>query len=40
MNDNKVYIKMNKPFDEIYTKRIDADQLVKYLKEWRFHIKY
>ena len=33
MNDNKVYIKMNKPFDEIYTKRIDADQLVKYLKD-------
>lgn len=31
MNDNKVYIKMNKPFDEIYTKKIDADQLVKYL---------
>lgn len=28
---NKVYIKMNKPFDEIYTKRIDADQLVEYL---------
>ena len=31
MNDNKVYIKMNKPFDEIYTKKIDADQLVEYL---------
>lgn len=33
MNDNKVYIKMNKPFDEIYTKLSDAQELVKYLKD-------
>ena len=31
MNNNKVYINMNNPNDEIYTKLNDADQLVEYL---------